>query len=43
MGSVATHRVLDILGDTNEQGEVSSDLQLLPPSLVLRDSTSRLE
>lgn len=43
MGRVATDRVLDILREGREQGEVSSDLQLLPPSLVLRESTSKLE
>jgi LacI family transcriptional regulator len=43
MGSAATDRVLDILREAGEQREVSRDLQLLPPALVLRDSTSRLE
>jgi LacI family transcriptional regulator len=42
MGSVATHRLLDVLRETGGH-EVSSDLQLLPPSLVLRDSTSPLD
>jgi LacI family transcriptional regulator len=42
MGSVATRRVLDVLQKAEEGPcEVSPDLQLLPPSLVLRDSTSK--
>jgi LacI family transcriptional regulator len=41
MGSLATRRVLDVLGEAGESGEVTPDLQLLPPSLVLRDSTAR--
>jgi LacI family transcriptional regulator len=40
MGSLATRRVLDVLQEAGESREVTTDLQLLPPSLVLRDSTS---
>jgi LacI family transcriptional regulator len=43
MGSVATHRLLEVLRENGDQREVSADLQLLPPSLVLRDSTSQLD
>jgi len=41
MGSLATRRVLDVLREADESREVTPDLQLLPPSLVLRDSTAR--
>jgi LacI family transcriptional regulator len=40
MGSVATRRLLDALSEASGQGPVGSELQLLPPSLVLRDSTA---
>jgi LacI family transcriptional regulator len=40
MGSLATQRILDVLQEAGEAREVTPDLQLLPPSLVLRDSTS---
>jgi LacI family transcriptional regulator len=43
MGSAATNRLLDVLRETSAQGEVPTDLELLPPSLVLRDSTSQPE
>ena len=43
MGSVATHRLLDVLREASGPREVSPDLQLLPPSLVARDSTSQLD
>lgn len=39
MGSVAADRVLEILR-TDDGAKASRDLQLLPPSLVVRDSTS---
>ena len=42
MGSVATRRLLDVLAEENGQGAVSQELRLLPPSLVLRDSTAAL-
>jgi len=42
MGRVATHRLLDVLRKDDGQGEVPPDLQLQPPSLVLRDSTTAL-
>lgn len=42
MGRVATNRLLDVLREDDGQGEVTPDLQLLPPSLVLRDSTTAL-
>ena len=42
MGAVATRRLLDVLTGENGQGMVSADLRLLPPSLVLRDSTAVL-
>ena len=38
MGSVATRRLLNVLAEEN--GAVSPELQLLPPSLALRNSTS---
>lgn len=43
MGSAATHRLLEVLRETSTQREVPTNLELLPPSLVLRDSTSRPE
>ncbi|MBV8114825.1 MAG: LacI family DNA-binding transcriptional regulator [Silvibacterium sp.] len=42
MGSAATNRLLEVLRESSGSGQVSTDLELLPPSLVLRDSTSRL-
>jgi LacI family transcriptional regulator len=42
MGNVATRRLLDALSEASGQGAVGSELQLLPPSLVLRDSTAAL-
>ena len=42
MGSVATRRLLDALREPGGQGSVAPELQLLPPSLVLRDSTTAL-
>jgi DNA-binding LacI/PurR family transcriptional regulator len=43
MGSAATQRILDALGDAEDRREVSPDLQLLLPTLVLRDSTAHKE
>jgi LacI family transcriptional regulator len=43
MGSAATHRLLEVLRETSGPREVPANLELLPPSLVLRDSTSRPE
>ncbi|MBV8675299.1 MAG: LacI family DNA-binding transcriptional regulator [Acidobacteriaceae bacterium] len=43
MGSTAANRVLEVLRETNMSREVSTNLELLAPSLVLRDSTSRIE
>jgi LacI family transcriptional regulator len=40
MGSVATRRLLDVLDKAGGQREVSSELQLLAPSLVIRESTA---
>jgi LacI family transcriptional regulator len=40
MGSAATNRLLEVLRDTGGTKEVSTNLELLPPSLVLRDSTA---
>lgn len=42
MGSVATRRLLDALSESSGQRAVAPELQLLPPSLVLRDSTTAL-
>jgi LacI family transcriptional regulator len=42
MGSVATRRVLDVLREAGEGRDVTPDLRLLSPSLVIRDSTSML-
>ena len=42
MGSAATTRLLEALRESGETKEVSTDLELLPPTLVLRDSTSSL-
>ena len=39
MGSVATRRLLNVLTEETAQREVGPELQLLPPTLVLRDST----
>jgi len=43
MGSAATNRLLEVLSETGAEREVPTDLELLPPSLVLRDSTSQPE
>jgi LacI family transcriptional regulator len=43
MGSAATQRILDALGDPEDRREVPPDLQLLLPTLVLRDSTAHKE
>jgi LacI family transcriptional regulator len=42
MGSVATRRLLDVLAEEGGHREVGPELLLLPPSLVLRDSTAAL-
>ena len=42
MGHVATRRLLDALTEVKGQHEVTPELQLLAPSLVLRDSTAVL-
>jgi len=42
MGSAATNRLLEVLRETGGTKQVATDLELLPPSLVLRDSTARL-
>ncbi len=42
MGSAATNRLLEVLREAGGAMEVSTNLELLPPSLVLRDSTSAL-
>jgi LacI family transcriptional regulator len=42
MGSVATRRLLDALSESGGERAVAPELQLLPPSLVLRDSTTAL-
>ena len=42
MGSAATIRLLEVLRDTSGTREVATNLELLPPSLVLRDSTASL-
>ncbi|MBV8630693.1 MAG: LacI family DNA-binding transcriptional regulator [Silvibacterium sp.] len=42
MGSAATSRLLNALGNSRVTAEVSTNLELLRPALVLRDSTSRL-
>jgi LacI family transcriptional regulator len=42
MGSAATDRLLEVLRDNSASRQVSTNLELHPPSLVLRDSTSRL-
>jgi LacI family transcriptional regulator len=40
MGSAATTRLLDVLRETGGTKEVATNLELLPPSLVLRESTA---
>ena len=40
MGSAATNRLLDVLRETSGTKEVATNLELLPPSLVLRESTA---
>jgi len=42
MGRAATRRLLDALTETSGQREVGPELQLLPPALVLRSSTTAL-
>jgi LacI family transcriptional regulator len=42
MGSVATRRLLAALCEPGGERSVAPELQLLPPSLVLRDSTAAL-